>query len=275
MKSRPTDVVDLREACVFYAVAVAAAVLIALASRDPGGGWLLGFYMFSPLAGVVAVSLFGRGSWRAVVAGLGLRRLGLPAWPFALLVPPVLVALVTAACVATGAVGLLPAAERPPLLSLPLMFVAGVAITLLLSLGEEVGWRGLLLPRLLPLGLWPAMLLTGFLHGAWHLPLILLTPHYHGAGSPWLIVPGFMAVLTLAGVIYGYVRLSTGSLWPAVLMHSAINVSLARAAAITLPSDAAMADYLGGESGIFTILALLALALLIARVWQAGQVRPA
>jgi membrane protease YdiL (CAAX protease family) len=161
------------------------------------------------------------------------------------------------------------------MLALPVMFAAGVAIGCVFAFGEEVAWRGWLLPRLLPLGTWAAILLSGFLHAAWLLPAILLTPHYHGAGSPWLIVPGFLAVLTLAGVAYGYLRLSTGSLWPVVIMHAAINVSLARAAAITAPSDAAMADYLGGESGLFTILALMALSLAIAQFWGDDRMRPA
>lgn len=269
------DAVKRRDVAVFYAAAVALAVIVALASRAPDGGWMLGLYMFTPLAALLLMRAVVGGGWRTFLAGLGLGRAGWGAWPFALLVPPLLVALVTLATLATGAVQLLPASDRPPLLALPLMFAAGVAFTSVLSFGEEVAWRGWLLPALLPLGVWPAMLVTGFLHGAWHLPAILLTPHYHGEGSPWLIVPGFLAVLTLAGVAYGYVRLSTGSLWPAVLVHAAFNTCLARAASITLPADAAMADYLGGESGIFTILALLVLALLIARFWRAGRLRPA
>lgn len=275
MKTPSTTSLPLRDVAVFYAVAVLLAVLVALTSRDPQGGGLLGLYMFTPLLGLVAMQLLRGGGWREFIGGLGLGRAGLSGWAFALLMPPVLIGLVTLAVAATGAVELAPAADRPPMLAILPMLAAGIAIGCVLALGEEVGWRGWLLPRLLPLGLWPAMLVTGFLHAAWHLPAILITPHYHGDGSPWLIVPGFLIVLTLAGVAYGYVRLSTQSLWPAVIMHSTINVCLARAAAVTLPADAAMADYLGGESGVFTIAALALLSLGIARFWQTGQVRPA
>jgi membrane protease YdiL (CAAX protease family) len=275
MTTRTRDSVDIRDVAVFYATAVILAVLVALAARGPDGGGLLGLYMFTPLAGLVAMQLARGGGWGDLVAGLGLRRAGLAGWPFALLAPPLLVGVVTLGVVATGAVQVVPAVERPPLLALPVMFAAGVAIGCVFAFGEEVAWRGWLLPRLLPLATWAAILLSGFLHAAWHLPAILLTPHYHGAGTPWLIVPGFLAVLTLAGVAYGYLRLSTGSLWPVVIMHAAINVSLARAAAITAPSDAAMADYLGGESGLFTILALMALSLAIVRFWGDHRMRPA
>lgn len=43
-----------------------------------------------------------------------------------------------------------------------------------LAFGEEVGWRGLLLPALRPLGDWPAVLITGVVWGVWHAPIVLL-----------------------------------------------------------------------------------------------------
>jgi len=33
------------------------------------------------------------------------------------------------------------------------------------------------------------VLLTGLLHGIFHLPLILLTPFYHSAGNKLIVVP--------------------------------------------------------------------------------------
>ncbi|REJ33335.1 MAG: CPBP family intramembrane metalloprotease domain-containing protein, partial [Bacillota bacterium] len=39
------------------------------------------------------------------------------------------------------------------------------------ALGEEIGWRGYLLPQLAGLGRRRALLLSGFLWSIWHLPL--------------------------------------------------------------------------------------------------------
>lgn len=266
-----------RDVAVYYGVAIGTAVLVALTARDPAGGGLLGLYMLTPLLGLLAMQALtrsGRG-WRETVAGLGLGRAGFAGWPFALLVPPVLIGAVTLAASATGAVHLVEPPDHPPLALWLAQVPVMLAIGCVFAFGEEVGWRGWLLCRLLPLGVWPAMLVTGALHAAWHLPAILITPHYHADGAPWIVVPGFLAVLTLAGIAYGYLRLSTGSLWPAVLLHAAFNLSLGTAESFVAPADAAMADYLAGESGLFSILALCLLALGIARYWPAGRLHAA
>jgi len=88
---------------------------------------------------------------------------------------------------------------------------------------EEIGWRGYLLPHLLPLGPMRAMLLSGLLHGLWHLPLLLLTPFYHASGNRLLVVGLFLLTLTVAGLLYGYLRLTSGSVWPVALAHGALN----------------------------------------------------
>jgi membrane protease YdiL (CAAX protease family) len=93
----------------------------------------------------------------------------------------------------------------------------------LFAFGEEWGWRGYLLPKLLPLGQWPALIICGVVWGLWHLPVILLGynyPLYPNIG--WL----FMLVLcVLLGILFGWTRLATGSIWPAVIAHGALNGS--------------------------------------------------
>jgi membrane protease YdiL (CAAX protease family) len=87
--------------------------------------------------------------------------------------------------------------------------------------GEEWGWRGYLLPRLLPLGQWPALLLSGVIWGLWHAPIILLGYNYPlHPNLGWLLMVGFCVVWA---ILLGWTRLATGSVWPAVLAHGAIN----------------------------------------------------
>jgi membrane protease YdiL (CAAX protease family) len=123
------------------------------------------------------------------------------------------------------------------------------------SLGEELGWRGYLLPRLASsLGNTRGMGLTGLLHGLFHMPLIFLTPFYHGDGNRWLVVPLFLIVFIIGGLLYGYLRLSTNSLWPASLAHSAHNYFWELFSSLTLATSPLATEYLAGESGILIIL---------------------
>jgi hypothetical protein len=65
----------------------------------------------------------------------------------------------------------------------------------LFGLGEELGWRGFLLPRLMPLGKTKAYLLLGVIWGLWHAPLVAVGFNY--PDSPILGV-FFMILLTSA-----------------------------------------------------------------------------
>ncbi|MCJ2165041.1 MULTISPECIES: CPBP family intramembrane glutamic endopeptidase [unclassified Pseudodesulfovibrio] len=63
---------------------------------------------------------------------------------------------------------------------LPLSVVLGPLINFTFGLGEELGWRGFLLPRLMPLGKPTAYVLLGLLWGLWHAPLIYAGFNYPG-----------------------------------------------------------------------------------------------
>ena len=135
-----------------------------------------------------------------------------------------------------------------------LLLLAIVKNTLTNSLAEEIGWRGYFFPRLLALGPGRAMLLSGLLHGVWHLPLVFFTPFYHSEGNRWLVVGLFLATFTVAGAIYGYLRLTTASVWPAALAHSAHNTIYETLTFFTVSSSPLVTEYLAGESGLLTLI---------------------
>ncbi len=66
----------------------------------------------------------------------------------------------------------------------------------LFGLGEELGWRGFLLPRLMPLGKGKAYLLLGVIWGLWHAPLVAIGFNY--PGSPLL---GILLMILLTSAI--------------------------------------------------------------------------
>jgi len=89
------------------------------------------------------------------------------------------------------------------------------------AMGEELGWRGFLLPELLPLGQWKAILISNIIWGLWHAPAIV-----QGLDYPGYPVAGiFMMVVfaLLLGTILSWLYLNTQSLWTPAFSHGAVN----------------------------------------------------
>lgn len=115
------------------------------------------------------------------------------------------------------------------------VFTAAV-LDLINSFGEEWGFRAYLLPKLYrKFGAAAAMLLSGFASGLWYAPLVAIG-YYYGAGNVGFPVVNIIAMCifgTVTGVIYSYLCLRTGSIFPAVFAHSAVNVMMSQAALFT------------------------------------------
>lgn len=113
-------------------------------------------------------------------------------------------------------------------------------ITAFLAFGEEVGWRGWLLTSLRPLGTWPALLIVGIIWGLWHAPLILLGYNF---SRPDITGLGFMVGgCIMLGILFGWLRLRTGSVWPAVFGHAALNGSSGMLLVLIISADAPTPD---------------------------------
>jgi len=109
---------------------------------------------------------------------------------------------------------------RTVLRFLPLLFLW----SLVTALGEEIGWRGFLLPTWYRAGGFGwAALGTGILWGLWHVPLI--AGGGYQAGTPkWYGIPCFLISVTGISVMLAWLRLRSGSLWPAAVFHGAHNL---------------------------------------------------
>jgi len=117
-------------------------------------------------------------------------------------------------------------AGENPWTVLPLL-VPIILIASLTAVGEEVGWRGYLLPRLASLGEVKATLITGLVWGIWHLPLLLTGLTF--PGEPVVAaVPAFLFAVCMLSFPFTWLsRACRGSLASglgvAALLHGTLN----------------------------------------------------
>lgn len=130
------------------------------------------------------------------------------------------------------------------------------------ALGEEIGWRGYMLTRLIDAGIPRPVLVSGLIWGLWHLPLILGGVYLLGA-IPALSAAIFMVTVISIGYISARLRLESGSIWPCVLLHAVWNVLIQ--SFFDAHTRGALAWLWTGEGGIVVALVTLACALLLSR----------
>ena len=99
--------------------------------------------------------------------------------------------------------------------------VAGLTINAVAALGEELGWRGLLLRELSPLGFWRLSLLTGVVWGVWHAPLIVQGHNFPDAPFAGIVVMTGWTVA--ASPLFTYLTVRARSVLAATLLHGSFN----------------------------------------------------
>jgi membrane protease YdiL (CAAX protease family) len=132
-----------------------------------------------------------------------------------------------------------------------------VPFNAIFAFGEEFGWRGYLQPRLITLlGRWPGMLAHGAIWGFWHAPLIFLLG-YNYPGHPWLGVLWFTVTGVLLGVLFGWLRLASGSVLPPTMAHASFNAIAGLPLLMLSGMDAAVAGVLWSPVGWLVLVAAI------------------
>jgi len=140
---------------------------------------------------------------------------------------------------------------------------APVFITMLLSsfltaAGEEIGWRGFLLPKMEGVwGLNAAVALSGLIWAVWHYPPMLAG--LYQAGTPiWFQLPMFTITTIAMAAILAVLRLQSKSVWPAAILHASHNFfDQVIFSSLTKGENSA---YFAGETGCITAVVLIAIA---------------
>ncbi len=150
-------------------------------------------------------------------------------------------------------------------LKLSPMLFASVAVGLIYNMipcfGEELGWRGFLVPRLIQwIGLEKTLLLTGLIWGVWHSPLLISGLYMPGTPLGYKL-PMFLIMICAAGSIFAILTIKSKSVVPAIVMHAAHNLYDQ-----AVFSEATLGDnkmYFVSETGIYTVLTVVVMAVIV------------
>lgn len=98
----------------------------------------------------------------------------------------------------------------------------GLITAMIKNVFEEFAWRGYLAPKVytLNMNIWLSHALVGVVWGIWHLPFVFSFWPYLTPNMLWYFVPLLLMGTFSQSVVYGEIRLATGSVLPAWVMHT-------------------------------------------------------
>jgi membrane protease YdiL (CAAX protease family) len=146
-----------------------------------------------------------------------------------------------------------------------IMATLGLVLNCFAALGEEIGWRGLLVPELAKVTSFTRVaFISGLIWAAWHSPAVLFAD-YHNAGAPkWFGLICFTVLVTGMSFVFAWLRLRSGSVWTAVILHASHNLFV-QAVFTPLTADTGLTPYMIDEFGAALALAALVLAYVVWR----------
>lgn len=200
-------------------------------SLDIGRGFVIHTQMWAPaLAAFVCCAVF-----RIPLGSLGFRWPGMRAIAWGYLLP---VGYATTAYLAVWSTKLAPAdfagylkaSQRmlhlgtgAGVLNAALVMTFGVLQSGVSATGEEIGWRGFLVPVLACRFNFPSVaLISGIIWALWHYPLMLLGIDTSSAPR-WVALLCFTVMTIATGTMAAWLRLKTGSVWPPAMLHACHN----------------------------------------------------
>ena len=138
------------------------------------------------------------------------------------------------------------------------------------ALGEEIGWRGFMAPRMVAQwGFTRGAIVAGVIWAAWHMPLLLFADY--NSGTPWWFALSCFTVFVIASsVMLTWIRLRSRSVWPCAILHASHNLFIQTFFTPLTAPHGAVTAYAIDEFGVATPAVALVIAFLF---WRArGQV---
>jgi membrane protease YdiL (CAAX protease family) len=133
----------------------------------------------------------------------------------------------------------------------------GMVWSSIYALGEEIGWRGLLVPELAKVTSFTnTALVSGIIWAFWHYPIIFLGG-YNGGTSGWYSALCFTPMVVGIATVFAWMRLKSGSVWTGMLLHASHNLFIQAIFDPLTQDTTAFTKYVRGEFGV--VLAVIGL----------------
>ncbi len=140
----------------------------------------------------------------------------------------------------------------------------GFFVSCLSGLGEEIGWRGFLVPELArKLSFTRVAVVSGLIWATWHYP-VLLFADYNGGTPAWYGLGCFTVLVVSIAFVFAWIRLKSGSVWPAAILHGSHNLWI-QSVFDPLTEDTGPTKWIIGEFGAALAVVGIAAAWLVWR----------
>jgi membrane protease YdiL (CAAX protease family) len=156
------------------------------------------------------------------------------------------------------------AAYQAPSRGLLIAMVPGFFLYCFAALGEEIGWRGFLVPHLIRITSFTKTVLISWIIWAWwHFPAILWAD-YHSNAPRWFDLSSLTIAILGLSALTAWLRLKSGTIWPAVIWHGLHNL-LIQAVFLPMTVDNEISEFIVDDFGIGVMITGVALAILFLR----------
>ena len=245
-------------------------IAIAMGDDNRAGGIFIA--QFAPLVAAFMTKLVFQRNLRGLGWGWGKTRYQVAAWGLAFLIPLITFSLIwlfgfggfyDVAFVDEARTGL---SETfginlgSPWIVMVVLMVLNATLGMLVAfggIGEELGWRGFLVPELYKhYNFTKTALISGVIWAVYHWPLMIFLMAPRLGISPWpMLVISLVATIGLS-TIMAWLRLKSGSVWTAVIFHMALNINNQGFFQNLTTETSWLTHYISGEHGL--MLAIVA-----------------
>jgi membrane protease YdiL (CAAX protease family) len=127
--------------------------------------------------------------------------------------------------------------------------IYGMARSLSSALGEEIGWRGFLVPELSKTASYTkTSLIVGCIWAVWHFP-VLIFADYNSGTPAWYGLTCFTVMVVSISFVFTWFRLKSNSLWTGAMLHASHNLFI-QAFFTPITADTGHTKYFIDEFGV-------------------------